>query len=48
MWVPEHKQVVGVNCTFNEIIPSYEEEYFQEINTLKFDTANDESTVDAF
>ena len=40
--------MVGVNCTFNEIIPSYEEEYFKEINKLKFDTAKDESTVVAF
>ena len=40
--------MVGVNCTFNEIIPSYEEEYFKEINKLKFDIAKDESTVVAF
>ena len=40
--------MVGVNCIFNEIIPSYEEEYFNEINKLKFDTAKDESTVAEF
>ena len=37
-----------MNSIFNEIIPSYEEEYFNEINKLKFDTAKDESTVAEF
>ena len=49
IFVPEFKEViVGVNCTFNEIIPSYAEEYFNEINKLKFETAKDESTVVEF
>ena len=35
IFVPEFKEVmVGVNCTFNEIIPTYEEDYFNEIKKL--------------
>ena len=40
--------VVGVNCTFNEVIPAYREEYFQELTKMKFETATDESTVNSF
>jgi len=49
IFVPEFKQVmVGVNCTFNEIIPTYEEDYFNEIKKLKFQTAEETNTVEAF
>jgi hypothetical protein len=33
---------------FNEVIPSYEEEYYNELNKLSFEVASDESTVDSF
>ena len=39
--------IVGVNITFNEVIPSYAEEY-NELNKLSFEVATDETTVDAF
>ena len=49
IFVPEFKEVmVGVNCTFNEIIPTYEEDYFNEIKKLKFQTAEETNTVEAF
>ena len=49
LYIPELKDiVVGVNCTFNEVIPAYREEYFQELNKMKFEMAKDESTVDSF
>ena len=48
LFIPELKDtVVGVNCTFNEAIPAYREEYFQELTKMKFETATDESTVDS-
>ncbi len=34
--------------TFNEVIPTYTEEYFNELNKLKFEVALDESTVASF
>ena len=37
-----------MNCTFNEVIPAYQEEYFQELTKMKFEMAKDESTVDSF
>ena len=40
--------MVGVNCIFNEIIPTYEEDYFNEIKKLKFQTAEETNTVEAF
>ena len=39
---------MGVNVTFNEVVPSYEEEYFNELKKLSFEVAPDESTVDSF
>ena len=39
---------MGVNRTFNDVIPAYREEYFQELTKMKFETATDESTVDSF
>ena len=47
LFIPELKAtVVGVNCTFNDVIPAYREEYFQELTKMKFEMAKDESTVD--
>ncbi len=40
--------LVGVNVTFNEVVPSYAEEYFNELKKLSFEVAPDESTVDFF
>ena len=49
LFIPELKATaVGVNCTFNEVIPAYREEYFQELTKMKLETAADESTVDSF
>ena len=49
LYIPDLQEViVGVNITFNEVIPSYEEEYFNELNKLSFEVAPDESTVDTF
>ena len=49
VFVPDLKEViVGVHCTFNEIIPSYSDEYFNEIKKLTFELAPDESTVESF
>jgi hypothetical protein len=39
---------VGVNATFNEVVPSYAEEYYNELDKLKFEVAPDESTVESF
>ena len=39
---------MGVNVTFNEVIPSYAEEYYNELNKLSFEVAKNESTVDSF
>jgi len=47
--VPDLKEViVGVNCVFNEIIPSYRDEYFNELKKLEFQLVNDESTVEHY
>ena len=49
LYIPNFKEVlVGVNVTFNEVVPSYEEEYFNELKKLSFEVAPDESTVDSF
>ena len=49
LWVPDHQEIlVGVHVTFNEVIPSYREEYFNELNKLSFEVAPDECTVDSF
>jgi hypothetical protein len=40
--------VVRVNCTFNEVVPSYREEYYNELSKLKFEVVLDESTVESF
>ena len=39
IFMPELKEIViGVNCIFNEVIPTYSEEYFQELDKMKFET----------
>ena len=38
----------GVNCLFNEVIPTYREEYFAELNKMKFETVEDSSMVSNF
>ena len=49
VYIPDLKEtVVGVNVTFNEVVPSYREEYYNELDKLKFEVAPDESTVDSF
>ena len=49
LFIPELREtVVGVHVTFNEVIPTYTEEYFNELNKLKFEVAHDESTVASF
>ena len=49
IYVPELKEVmVGVHCTFNELIPSYSDEYFNELQKLSFEIAVDESTTESF
>ena len=46
IYIPEMKEVViGVNCLFNEVIPTYTEEYFAELNKMKIETVEDSSTV---
>ena len=40
--------LVGVHVFFNEMIPNYTEEYFQEFNKIEFKTADKESTVEEF
>ncbi len=43
---PDLKEIiVGVNCLFNEVIPSYREEYFQDLSKLQFKMAKGKSTV---
>ena len=38
IYVPELKEIVsGVNCLFNEVIPTYREEYFYELNKMNFE-----------
>ena len=47
--MPDLKEViVGVHCTFNEIIPSYSDEYLNELKKLSFEFAKNESTVESF
>ena len=49
IYVPELKEIVsGVNCLFNEVIPTYREEYFNELNKMNFELAANESTVESF
>ena len=49
IYVPELKEIVtSVNCLFNEVIPTYREEYFKELNKMNFELAADESTVEIF
>ena len=49
LYIPDRQEdIVGVNVTFNEVIPSYAEEYYNEINKLSFEVATDESTVESF
>ena len=49
VFIPDMKEViVGVHCTFNELIPSYSDEYFNELNKLSFEVAPDTSTVESF
>ncbi len=49
LYIPDLREsVVGVNVTFNEVVSSYAEEYYNELNKLKFDVAPDESTVELF
>ncbi len=37
VYVPDLKEtVVGVHCTFNEVVPSYQEEYYNELSKLKY------------
>ncbi len=49
LFIPDLQDVVvGVNITFNEVIPSYAKEYFNEINKLSFEVAPDESTFENF
>ena len=45
IYFPELKEIViGVNCLFNEVIPTYTEEYFAELNKIKIETVEDSST----
>ncbi len=49
IYIPELKEVViGVNCLFKEVIPTYTEEYFAELNKIKIETVEDSSTVSNF
>ena len=49
LYIPDLREtVVGVNVTFNEVVPSYAEEYYNELDKLKFEVAPDESTVESF
>ena len=46
IYILELKEIViGVNCLFNEVIPTYTEEYFAELNKIKIETVEDSSTV---
>ena len=48
-YIPELKEIViGVNCLFNEVIPTHTEEYFAELNKMKFETVEDASSVSNF
>ena len=47
IYVPELQDtVVGVNCLFNEVIPTYAEEYFHELNKMQFDLVKTSSAVE--
>ena len=49
IYVPDFQEIItGVNCTFNELIPPYTEEYFNEINKLRFETAVELSKIEDF
>ena len=49
IYVPELQDIViGVNCVFNEVIPTYSEEYFNELNKIQFEVVKEPSTVDNF
>ncbi len=49
IYVPELKEIItGFNYLFNEVIPTYREEYFNELNKMNFELAADESTVENF
>jgi hypothetical protein len=49
VFIPDlNEVVVGVHCLFNEVIPSYREEYFQELSKMRFELAKEESTVESF
>ena len=49
LYIPDLQEtIVVVYCTFNELIPSYSDEYFNELNKLSFEVAKDESTVESF
>ncbi len=40
LYIPDFKEVlVGVNVTFNEVVSSYAEEYFNELKKLSFEVA---------
>ncbi len=47
--MPDLKElIVEVHCTFNGIIPSYSEEYYNELKKLSFEVAPDVSTTELF
>ena len=49
IYAPELKDtVVGVNCLFNEVIPSYTEEYFNELQKMQFEVVKEPSAVENF
>ena len=49
IYVPDFQEIItGVNCTFNGLIPPYTEEYFNEINKLRFATAVESSKIEDF
>ena len=48
LYIPDLQEtIVGVHCTFNEIIPSYSDEYFNELNKRCCEVAKDESTIES-
>ena len=49
IYAPELKAVVvGVNCIFNEVIPTYAEEYFHELNKMQVEMVKTPSAVEEF
>ena len=49
IYAPELKDtVVGINCIFNEVIPTYSEEYFNELSKMNFQIVSTKSTVQDF